>query len=72
MCIVEFQLDYQLNELPLVNLFQRLQRRLKHLEQTIRHMSSNDIEIKLIYKRDGRICSIRVLRSLRNIVRLCT
>ncbi|CAF1003408.1 unnamed protein product [Adineta ricciae] len=44
---------YQLQDVLQVELFKRLNRRLIHIRQTLKNMSSNDIEIKLKYKRDA-------------------
>jgi hypothetical protein len=47
-------LDYNLQDIPRFELSKRLNRRLTHIHQTLETMSSNDIEIKLKYKRDGK------------------
>ncbi|CAF1003160.1 unnamed protein product [Adineta ricciae] len=44
---------YQLQDVLRVELFKRLNRRLIHIRQALKRMSSNDIEIKLKYKRDA-------------------
>ncbi|CAF1292790.1 unnamed protein product [Rotaria sordida] len=43
---------YNLEDIPRLQLFQQLNRRLTHIRQTLKTMSSNDIEIKLKYRRD--------------------
>jgi hypothetical protein len=45
--------DYHLEDIPRLYLFKQLTRRLKHIHQSIKIMSLNDIELKLKYKRDG-------------------
>ncbi len=47
-------LDYNLNDIPRVQLSKRLNRRLIHIRQTLEIMSANEIELKLKYKRDGK------------------
>lgn len=45
--------DYNLENIPRLHLFKQLTRRLKHIRQSLKMMSSSDIELKLEYKRDG-------------------
>ncbi|CAF0970851.1 unnamed protein product [Adineta steineri] len=46
---------YNLHDISRVELLKRLDRRLIHIRQTLEKMSSNDIEIKLKYKRDALV-----------------
>ena len=46
--------DYHLEDIPRHQLFKQLTRRLKHIRQSLKRMSSNEIELKLKYKREGR------------------
>ena len=52
---LRWRVDYQLDDIPRVQLFKRLRRRLMHIRQTLKTMSIDDIEIKLKYKRDGNL-----------------
>ncbi len=45
--------DYNLEDISRLYLFKQLNRRLKHIRQSLKIMSLNDIELKLKYKRDG-------------------
>ncbi|CAF2886425.1 unnamed protein product [Rotaria sp. Silwood2] len=53
--INQFYEYYNLEDVPRLQLFKQLNRRLTHIRQTLKTMSSNDIEIKLKYKRDALI-----------------
>ncbi|CAF3350941.1 unnamed protein product [Rotaria sp. Silwood1] len=44
---------YNLEDIPRFQLFKQLNRRLTHIHETLKTMSSNDIEIKLKYKHDA-------------------
>ncbi|UJR25926.1 hypothetical protein I4U23_007274 [Adineta vaga] len=46
---------YNLQDISQIELFKRLNRRLAHIRQTLKAMSSDDIEIKLKYKRDALV-----------------
>ncbi|CAF0933858.1 unnamed protein product [Adineta steineri] len=46
---------YNLHDISRLELLKRLDRRLIHIRQTLEKMSSNDIEIKLKYKRDALV-----------------
>ncbi|CAF3914194.1 unnamed protein product, partial [Adineta steineri] len=46
---------YNLHDISRVELLKRLNRRLIHIRQTLEKMSSNDIEMKLKYKRDALV-----------------
>ena len=52
---VSWRVDYQLDDIPRLQLFKRLRRRLMHIRQTLKSMSIDDMEIKLKYKRDGNL-----------------
>ncbi|CAF3199463.1 unnamed protein product [Rotaria socialis] len=45
--------NYYLGDIPRPQLFKQLNRRLAHIHQTLKSMSSNDIETKLKYKSDA-------------------
>lgn len=51
--ILVLELDYHLTDVPHQLLLKRLHRRWVHTRQSIENMSSDEIEIKLKYKRDG-------------------
>ena len=63
------RVDYQLDDIPRLQLFKRLRRRLIHIRQAMKTMSIDNIEIKLKYKRDGNLLDERFFstRSSLNI-----
>jgi hypothetical protein len=51
--LLELMQDYRLDEVPRVQLFRRLQRRLEHIRLTIRQMTAVEIDQRLQQKRNS-------------------